>query len=72
MGSEGAFGGVGGQAASGQLAFTFGNWFAWTATGIALPVKDSRGSMPSAADHTLEELVEGALGDDICDHGALH
>ncbi len=35
--SEGPPGGIGAQAVGGPLAFTFGNWFTWTATGIALP-----------------------------------
>lgn len=30
-------GGTGTQAGGGPLAFTFGHWFTWTATGIALP-----------------------------------
>jgi hypothetical protein len=37
---------------------------------------DARGRTPEApchaVDRALEELVEGALGDDICDRGALH
>jgi hypothetical protein len=35
--SEGAPPGIGTHAAGGPLAFTFGHWFTWTATGIALP-----------------------------------
>jgi len=35
--SEGTPAGIGTQAAGGPLAFTFGHWYTWTATGIALP-----------------------------------
>ena len=37
MPAEGPPQGIGAQRVGGPLAFTFGQWFTWTATGIALP-----------------------------------